>query len=63
MSKKPDFEWDNLKDRENQRKHGVPFALAQLAFVDPDRIILEDIDHSTKDENDSFALEWWQKVS
>ena len=56
MSKKSDFEWDNVKDRENQRKHGVPFALAQLAFVDPDRIILEDIDHSTKDEKRYFCL-------
>jgi uncharacterized DUF497 family protein len=31
------FEWDEDKNRENQRKHGIPFALAQYAFGDPDR--------------------------
>ena len=32
-----DFEWDADKDVENQRKHGVSFALAQEAFLDPQR--------------------------
>ncbi len=40
------FEWDEDKNRENQRKHGVAFALAQSAFSDPDRIIAEDVRHS-----------------
>ncbi len=40
------FEWDLDKDKENQRKHGVPFANAQLAFVDPNRVIAEDLSHS-----------------
>ena len=40
------FEWDEDKNRENQRKHGIPFALAQYAFGDPDRIIAEDVRHS-----------------
>ncbi len=40
------FEWDGVKDRENQRKHGVPFELAQYAFADPNRVIAEDITHS-----------------
>lgn len=26
------FEWDNGKDKENQRKHGVPFSDAQHVF-------------------------------
>jgi hypothetical protein len=39
------FEWDPAKDRENQRKHGVPFALAQFAFADPRRVIAEDLPH------------------
>ncbi len=34
------------KDLENQRKHGVPFAVAQFAFADPNRIIAEDLSHS-----------------
>ena len=40
------FEWDEAKDRLNQRKHGVPFALAQYAFADVRRVVLEDEDHS-----------------
>lgn len=40
------FEWDEAKDRLNQRKHGVPFALAQYAFADARRVVLEDEDHS-----------------
>jgi hypothetical protein len=40
------FEWDEEKNRRNQKKHGVPFDLAQYAFGDPDRIIAEDVDHS-----------------
>ena len=46
MRKKSDFEWDQGKDKVNQEKHGVPFALAQLAFADPNRVILEDLSHS-----------------
>ena len=40
------FEWDERKDDENQNKHGVPFALAQHAFADPDRVLAEDVGHS-----------------
>jgi uncharacterized DUF497 family protein len=40
------FEWDPTKDAENQRKHGVAFADAQLAFMDPGRVIAQDIGHS-----------------
>jgi len=40
------FEWDPRKDLENQGKHGVAFATAQLAFADPRRIIAEDLSHS-----------------
>ena len=40
------FEWDDRKDRANQRKHGVVFAVAQYAFADPHRVIAEDISHS-----------------
>jgi uncharacterized DUF497 family protein len=48
--KKPSFEWDKNKDKENQAKHNVPFSLAQYAFFDPHRIIAEDITHSTDEE-------------
>ena len=40
------FEWDPAKDSENQRKHGISFAEAQLAFLDAERVIAEDIVHS-----------------
>lgn len=44
------FEWDPEKDIENQRKHGVSFEVAQLAFLDPLRIIHEDIEHSNGEQ-------------
>ena len=40
------FEWDNNKDLFNQKKHGVSFYEAQSAFLDPRRVIAEDIEHS-----------------
>jgi hypothetical protein len=40
------FDWDDRKNQENQRKHGVSFKLAQLAFTDARRVIAEDLDHS-----------------
>ena len=40
------FDWDERKNLENQRKHGVSFELAQLAFADTKRVIAEDLDHS-----------------
>ena len=46
MKKRSDFEWDSSKDQINQEKHGVPFAMAQLAFLDHHRVILEDLEHS-----------------
>ena len=44
------FEWDAKKDQENQHKHGVAFGLAQFAFVDPNRVIAEDLSHSSNEE-------------
>jgi len=43
------FEWDAEKERENQEKHNVSFSLAQYAFLDPKRIIVEDSNHSTEE--------------
>ena len=40
------FEWDPAKDAQNQRKHGVAFVAAQLAFLDPARVIARDLSHS-----------------
>lgn len=55
MTKRSDFVWDSTKDLINQEKHGVSFSLAQLAFLDHQRIILEDLDHSMK-ENRYYCL-------
>ena len=44
------FEWDPDKDRENQRKHGIPFGVAQFAFADPKRVIAEDVSHSADEK-------------
>lgn len=41
-----DFEWDPVKERANRTKHGVGFEIAQHAFLDPMRVIAEDLDHS-----------------
>ena len=44
------FDWDPGKDRENQSKHGVSFAVAQFAFADPRRVIAEDLSHSSSEK-------------
>jgi uncharacterized DUF497 family protein len=44
------FEWDSAKDAANQRKHGVPFSVAQFAFADPQRVIAADLSHSEAEE-------------
>ena len=41
-----DFEWDDTKNIDNQRKHGVSFDEAQYAFLDENRVIAEDLSHS-----------------
>ena len=44
------FDWDQKKDAENQRKHGVSFSQAQYAFADPRRVIARDNEHSQTEE-------------
>jgi uncharacterized DUF497 family protein len=44
------FEWDAKKDQENREKHGVSFGVAQFAFADPNRVIAEDLSHSSSEE-------------
>ena len=47
---KATFEWDEKKNLENIKKHGITFDIAQLAFLDPKRIIAEDLEHSNKEK-------------
>jgi uncharacterized DUF497 family protein len=46
----PTFEWDDAKDRSNQIKHGVPFEMAQRAFLDPRRVFVPDLSHSGSEQ-------------
>jgi uncharacterized DUF497 family protein len=40
------FEWDERKNRENRRKHGVSFEEARTVFLDEDAIEFYDDEHS-----------------
>ncbi len=51
------FEWDAKRDHENQKKHGVSFAKAQLAFADPKRVMAEDLSHSSS-ETRYYCFGW-----
>ena len=44
------FAWDEAKDRENRRKHGVPFEEARTVFYDEHAIRFFDPDHSQQEE-------------
>jgi uncharacterized protein len=52
---KSDFEWDDEKELQNIHKHGVSFIEAQGAFLDPLRVITEDLDHGA-DEKRYFCM-------
>ncbi len=44
------FEWDEEKDRANQRKHGISFETAAYVFQDPYYIEMYDFEHSTQED-------------
>jgi uncharacterized DUF497 family protein len=44
------FEWDELKDRENRRKHRVSFMEAKTVFSDPLLVTYTDDAHSEDEE-------------
>ena len=45
-----DFDWDPIKARTNQRKHGVSFRLATSVLHDPLALTIYDEDHSEDEE-------------
>ena len=53
--KKSNFEWDENKNKLNQEKHNVSFEKAQYAFLDKNRIIAQDLEHS-QDEQRYFCF-------
>ena|ERR1700738_917497 len=44
------YEWDERKNHENQRKHGVSFELAALVFEDPYCIFAFDREDETGEQ-------------
>ena len=44
------FEWDEKKNRDNQKKHGVSFEEAQTVFIDENAVEFFDPDHSRKED-------------
>jgi uncharacterized DUF497 family protein len=44
------FEWDDAKNRESRRKHGVPFEEAQTVCFDENALRFFDPDHSTSED-------------
>lgn len=50
------FEWDDAKNHENIRKHGILFEMAQYAFGDSKRLIAEDINHSSDKEKRYYCF-------
>lgn len=39
------FEWDEIKEELNFKKHGIHFKTAAKAFLDPNKLIREDTEH------------------
>lgn len=48
------FEWDDAKNRQNVKKHGMSFEEAQTVFLDDHAIRFFDPDHS--DDEDRFIM-------
>ncbi len=48
------FVWDEAKNRENKRKHGISFDEAQTVFLDENAIRYYDPEHSS--EEDRFIM-------
>jgi uncharacterized DUF497 family protein len=44
------FEWDEEKNKLNQKLHGIAFEDAKFVFNDPFKVILPDLYHSEKEE-------------
>jgi uncharacterized DUF497 family protein len=44
------FEWDERKNHENQRKHGLSFEEAKTVFSDDNALLIADPDHSNGEE-------------
>ena len=43
------FDWDPRKASANEAKHGISFEEASTAFIDPDGLDGEDLEHSSRE--------------
>ncbi|MBM4176379.1 MAG: BrnT family toxin [Ignavibacteria bacterium] len=50
MAETTAFEWDEDKNKLNQKKHNISFEEAQYAFSDSKRIIAKDLEPSESEE-------------
>ena len=48
------FEWNESKNKANQRKHGVSFEEAETVFLDENALLIADPEHS--ESEDRFLL-------
>lgn len=48
------FEWDENKNRINQRKHGISFQEAKTVFYDEKALVIDDPEHS--EQEDRFII-------
>lgn len=44
------FEWDENKNRTNQKKHGISFTEAKTVFYDDEALVIDDPEHSEEEE-------------
>jgi len=57
------FSWDPVKAVNNEKKHKVAFEEAKTVFYDPRAILLDDPDHSEKEERFLIiGMSWHQKT-
>jgi uncharacterized DUF497 family protein len=54
------FEWDESKNRRNQKKHGISFEDARFVFADPRKVVLPDLFHT--EEERSLAIGMVNKI-
>lgn len=45
-----EFEWDDNKDVENKKKHGITFSEASSVFYDEQAVLIDDPGHSSEEE-------------
>lgn len=44
------FEWDENKNKINQKKHKISFEEAKTVFYDPEALVIDDPEHSQEEE-------------